>query len=104
VRDKKHLNFIRSLPCLICGVFGSEAAHLRKGTDGGIGLKPSDKFTTPLCHNCHAEQHRVGELRFWQDIDKVKEFCNSIYKVTGNKKEGLKIVRYYQCIFSRIRK
>jgi hypothetical protein len=30
-----------------------------------MGMKPSDRYTVSLCHECHMRQHRLGELRFW---------------------------------------
>jgi len=41
-----------------------ECAHVRTGTGGGTGLKPSDRWTISLCHLHHAEQHRIGEAAF----------------------------------------
>lgn len=68
-RDSTHLALIRQLPCIACGREGmTVAAHLRSGTDGGTGLKPADRWTTPLCSPCHDRQHRVGELTFWSDL------------------------------------
>ena len=64
-----HLAFVRQLPCVACGKAApSEAAHVRTGTDGGAGVKPSDRYTVPLCTLCHAKQHRIGELRFWSAL------------------------------------
>ena len=66
-----HLVFVRSHCCSACGAEPGdeanpiEAAHIRNGTDGGTGIKPSDKFTVSLCTDCHATQHRVGEPTFW---------------------------------------
>jgi len=73
VHDDKHLDFIRSLPCVCCGNnIQTEAAHLRtesrmygKDFTGG-GRKPSDKWALPLCSNCHSEQHRGNEIAFWK--------------------------------------
>lgn len=65
-RSASHLDFIRSMPCCVCGHSPrSEAAHVRAGTDGGLGVKPSDRFTVPLCHDHHRIQHTIGELAFW---------------------------------------
>lgn len=65
-RNARHLAFVRSLPCCICGMPApNEAAHIRAGNDGGMGVKPSDRFTVPLCFNDHRDQHTVGELAFW---------------------------------------
>jgi len=36
--------------------------------DGGVGMKPGDRYAVPLCTTCHAKQHRVGELTFWSAL------------------------------------
>lgn len=41
-----------------------EVAHVRTGTGGGMGVKPSDRWTISLCRDHHSEQHRVGERSF----------------------------------------
>ena len=65
----QHLAFVRQLPCVACGKAApSEAAHVRTGTDGGVGMKPGDRYTVPLCTVCHAKQHRIGELTFWSAL------------------------------------
>lgn len=71
-RDNKHLDYIRSLPCCICGDNTStEAAHLRTSNigigkdDHGWG-KPSDKWVLPLCGRHHREQHTMNEMAFWE--------------------------------------
>ena len=65
-RRAQHLAFVRQLPCVACGKAApSEAAHVRLGTDGGAGIKPSDRYAVSLCSSCHELQHRFGELRFW---------------------------------------
>jgi hypothetical protein len=68
-RRVQHLAFIRLLPCVACGKAApSEAAHIRTGTDGGVGMKPGDRYAIPLCTACHTKQHRVGELTFWSAL------------------------------------
>lgn len=66
VRSRAHLDWVRDLPCAACGQSwrACDPAHVRCGTDGGTGLKPSDCWVVPLCHDCHLEQHRVGERTF----------------------------------------
>ena len=59
--------WIRTLPCIACGVEGrSEAAHT--GTDGGMSMKASDYSCVPLCSDCHTQApgayHRVGKRVF----------------------------------------
>ena len=70
--DKRHLDFIRSLPCCICGGIDTEAAHIRTASlmDGkretGGGEKPDDKWAVPLCGAHHREQHSMNEMAFWK--------------------------------------
>lgn len=71
-RDNKHLDFIRSLPCCICGDdTTTEAAHIRvaslaNGKNAtGMSEKSSDKWALPLCGKHHREQHTMAELKFW---------------------------------------
>jgi len=68
IRSEAHKAFIRSLPCAArnehCGG-PIEAAHVRMGSDGGTGLKPSDSYVVPLCNKHHAAQHKTSEMNFW---------------------------------------
>jgi len=72
VKDNKHLNHIRSLPCCICGGIDTEAAHIRTGAlaydkpHTGMAEKPSDKWALPLCNRHHREQHGMNEMDFWK--------------------------------------
>lgn len=71
-RDERHLDYIRSLPCCICGAVDTEAAHIRTSSlahdkrETGGSEKPSDKWTIPLCNGHHREQHTMNELAFWK--------------------------------------
>jgi hypothetical protein len=94
---RQHQEFVRQLPCLACGRAGpSECAHVRNGTDGGAGLKPSDRFCLPLCGpgGCHNRQHRVGELSFWSDlgIDPL-DYCARLWAVTGDIEQGQRTIQ-----------
>jgi hypothetical protein len=69
-RSQRHLKHVRSFACVACDASAPiEAAHLRIGTDGGMGMKPSDFYCTPLCRECHTKQH-MGEVTFWQQVGK----------------------------------
>jgi len=68
-RKGQHLTFVRQLACVACGKAApSDAAHVRTGTDSGIGIKPADRYSVPLCSACHARQHQIGELTFWSQL------------------------------------
>jgi len=72
VRDEKHLRYVASLPCCICGRTDVQAAHLRTASlehgKRGLGMqeKASDSWVTPLCTFHHAEQHSMNEMGFWK--------------------------------------
>jgi len=68
-RDEDYKAWIRTLPCLACGIEDcSEAAHT--GSDGGMSQKASDYSVVPLCADCHTQAqgayHRVGKRAFEQ--------------------------------------
>ncbi len=64
-RSPAHRAWVRGFACSACGSSTAiECAHVRSGTDGGTGLKPSDRWTISLCRDCHSEQHRLGEGPF----------------------------------------
>src|ERR1700741_3123983 len=90
----QHLAFLRQRPCVACGKAApSEAAHVRTGTDGGVGIKPPDRYAVPLCADCHAKQHRVGELSFWSElrIDPVSVSLR-LWTISPDIKAGERIV------------
>jgi hypothetical protein len=63
-----HRAWVRRHRCSVpgCQRLPIECAHVRRGTDGGAGLKPSDKWTISLCRFHHLEQHEIGEASFQQ--------------------------------------
>jgi hypothetical protein len=69
LRDKAHLKFVASQPCLICGRQPSDPHHLRFAQPRGIGLKVSDEFTVPLCRGHHRQLHQAGnEVTWWENL------------------------------------
>jgi hypothetical protein len=73
-RDKTHLKFVASQPCLICGRSPADAHHLRFTQPRAMGRKVSDEFTVPLCRTHHRDNHRFGDEQAWwskQAIDPV---------------------------------
>jgi hypothetical protein len=68
-RDKSHLRFVASQPCLVCGRHPSDPHHLRFAQPRALGLKVSDEFTVPLCRGHHRQLHQTGdEQAWWKDI------------------------------------
>ena len=67
LRDKTHLKFVASQPCLICGRSPADAHHLRFTQPRAMGLKVSDEFTVPLCRIHHRDVHSFGnEVGWWE--------------------------------------
>jgi hypothetical protein len=64
-RDKAHLEFIASQPCLICGRRPCDPHHLRFAQNRTLSRKVSDEFTVPLCRMHHREAHRSRDERAW---------------------------------------
>ena len=57
-RSPAHRAWVRGHACSACGSQSAiECAHVRTGTDGGTGIKPSDRWCISLCKECHARQH-----------------------------------------------
>jgi hypothetical protein len=95
-RDPEYLDWIRSLPCLLCcrqpgGFRGScalqntrtEAAHVGAR---GLGQKASDRETIPLCayhHRIGATSHHTLQKHFWThhrlDRDELVRDLNERY-------------------------
>jgi len=71
IRDKAHLKFIASQPCLVCGRQPSDPHHLRFAQPRAIGLKVSDEFTVPLCRGHHRQLHQAGNEKAWWDKHKI---------------------------------
>ncbi len=68
IRDRAHLNFVATQPCLICGRQPSDPHHLRFAQPRAIGMKVSDEFTVPLCRGHHRQLHQAGnEVAWWED-------------------------------------
>ncbi|MGH2619177.1 MAG: hypothetical protein ACRDHG_01225 [Anaerolineales bacterium] len=72
-----HLDLIRQLPCILSGR-PAEVAHIRYA-DGryckpetGIGIKPHDRWTLPLCPELHRLvdgcQHSTNEREWWKSF------------------------------------
>jgi hypothetical protein len=65
LRDKAHLKFVASQPCLICGRSPADAHHLRFTQPRAMGRKVSDEFTVPLCRTHHRDNHSSGDEVAW---------------------------------------
>jgi len=55
--SKRRVEFINSLPCMVCAKRPSENAHIKSG---GMGRKADYREIIPLCPSCHRKQHQHG--------------------------------------------
>jgi hypothetical protein len=82
IRDKKYMEWIKTLPCIICQRNTPSDPHHTK--TGGKGIKACDYTCVPLCHKHHVEIHTVGTRTFQRiydvDFDTVCERLVGIYK------------------------
>jgi hypothetical protein len=65
IRDKDHLRFVSTQPCLICGRTPADPHHLRFAQSRALGRKVSDEWVVALCRGHHREVHRHGDERDW---------------------------------------
>ena len=82
LRDKVHLKFVASQPCLVCGRSPSDPHHLRFAQPRAIGLKVSDEFTVPLCRGHHRELHQTGTEKAWWEQRRIRvlEVARSLWE------------------------
>jgi len=75
IRCVAHLKWVRGHECVMAALLlhfcdgKVEAAHVRSGTDGGVGIKPSDIWVIPLCSRAHRYQHDIGEAAFEKEFN-----------------------------------
>jgi len=65
LRDRDHLKFVGTQPCLACGRSPSDAHHLKFAQQRALARKVSDEFAVPLCRLHHRALHRNGDERTW---------------------------------------
>ena len=106
--SEDRLEFAQQLPCLVSEYAAAEAAtehiphcqwvhlsgpekrceahHVRKGAHSGIGTKPTDFRTVPLCQTSHDEYHQIGHDTFCKkyglDLEAHLERINREYART----------------------
>jgi DNA recombination protein Rad52 len=74
IRDKGHLKFVASQPCLICTRRPAHAHHLREAQPRAMGKKVSDEWTVPLCATHHRSLHDAGNEGKWWKQQKIEPF------------------------------
>ena len=88
IRDKKYLDWIKSLPCVVClskhYYHISEPHHIPLKGNSGKGTKTDDTRAIPLCNNHHSEYHQHGRdtfsIKYNLDYEESIERLNKIYE------------------------
>lgn len=102
-KSPAHRQWVRGFACAFCGSSTNvEVAHVRIGSGAGMGQKPDDWRTVPLCAGpnsdingqlgCHNRQHIIGERTFWQDYEyahgqTVEELIHDLSKASPKARE-----------------
>lgn len=96
IRNKAHLEFVRTLPCIACFALPSQAAHVRSAKNSGMGVKPGDDKILPCCAECHARQHSIGQPRFFGDVNRALELANVLWLMTGDRERCVSQILNYR--------
>ena len=77
VRDKDHLRYVASQPCLVCGRSPGHAHHVRYAQPRAMGRKVSDEWTVPLCATHHRSLHTVGDEEKWWKVRGINPIAHA---------------------------
>ena len=94
IRDREHLNWVKTLPCLVCGMTPCDAHHIKRGWLMG-GVTPSDNRAIPLIREYHSLLHSKGELRFLYDLggwEMCLVLAKQLYNITGDTGKALDLI------------
>lgn len=68
IRDKKHLEWLKTQPCIITGHLGDDYNAIDPMHIGtlGKGIKSGDDEALPVLHSLHHEGHLRGEMSMFR--------------------------------------
>lgn len=82
VKNKKHLERVATLPCVVCESDEVQVHHIRKAPLTGASQRASDWFTFPLCQGCHAFLHSdipAWEMTWGTQVSHVEQTLDKLY-------------------------
>ena len=99
-RNRPHMDFVRSLPCVACLHGPSDPAHLPDTKSSAMGMKSGD-YVVPLCREHHSLQHQKGHKWFWRtymgkSIESAKELANALVVMTGDYERCVKRIMIFR--------
>jgi len=69
--EKRHLERVARLPCVICGAHGVHVHHIRTGQ--GMSQRSSHFLTIPACPECHQGPEGIHGNRALLRVRKLEE-------------------------------
>lgn len=71
IRSAVHRRWLKTFVCAVFNNDGTcderhapDVAHVRTPSNGGMGRKPSDEWSVPLCRTHHRRAHQIGDKAF----------------------------------------
>ena len=81
---------MREMGCIIHGTSHPDIHHLVGTKQSGMGMKPPDELTIPLCHNrCHMELHQIGH-ESWEKINGTQKYWLTVTNDKLKSREAMK--------------
>lgn len=74
VKREPYLQWVRSLPCIVTGQIGVDAAHISTGNmryghaGRGKSQKADDRWALPVIRPEHDRQHGMNEMAYWRAV------------------------------------
>lgn len=69
--EKRHMDRVAQLPCVVCGAHGVHVHHVREGQ--GMSQRASNWLTVPLCPDCHTGPSGIHGNKALMRIQKFDE-------------------------------
>lgn len=72
IQDRKYLDWVKTLPCVVCGSVGVDPSHYNGDYLSGMGTKSPDYTAFPCCRQHHDELHH--DQKGWEEKHGAQSF------------------------------
>lgn len=87
----------------MCSKVPSDPAHIRVGSNAGMGQKPDDSKAVPLCRICHSKQHQQGERTFWgKNLEAAHNLANALFVKTSDYEACLLLIARFRKVLNAV--
>jgi hypothetical protein len=92
-RSEPYKAWVKTMPCLCCGMPADDPHHEQLPGHGGMGTTPGDDRVVPLCRRHHDERqtYKDGGAAFWLKYGKDVEYYISRLNAAWERLKGDKI-------------